>query len=69
MNVLETYRADDDGDGYTAEIEILRGDLSQVLYADARDGVEYVFGDRIAGLVQDADGVDVTFAGGGGEHH
>src|SRR3954452_15741562 len=65
-NVLETYRADDDGgDGYISEIEILRGDLSQVLYGDTRDGVEYVFGDRIAELTQDADGVDVTFAGGG----
>ncbi|MCS7480396.1 FAD-dependent monooxygenase [Umezawaea endophytica] len=64
-NVLETYRADDDGgDGYIADIEILRGDLSQVLYDDTRDGVEYVFGDRIAELTQDADGVDVTFASG-----
>ncbi|HEX5121049.1 MAG TPA: FAD-dependent monooxygenase [Pseudonocardiaceae bacterium] len=64
-NVLETYRADDDGgDGYIAEIEILRGDLSQVLYDDTRDGGEYVFGDRIAELTQDADGVDVAFAGG-----
>ena len=64
-NVLETFRADDHGgDGYIAEIEILRGDLSQVLYDDTRDGVEYVFGDRIAELTQDADGVDVTFAGG-----
>jgi 2-polyprenyl-6-methoxyphenol hydroxylase-like FAD-dependent oxidoreductase len=64
-NVLETFRADDDGgDGYIAEIEILRGDLSQVLHDDTRDGVEYVFGDRIAELTQDADGVDVAFAGG-----
>jgi 2-polyprenyl-6-methoxyphenol hydroxylase-like FAD-dependent oxidoreductase len=64
-NVLETFRADDDGgDGFIAEIEILRGDLSQVLYDDTRDGVEYVFGDRIAELTQDADGVDVAFAGG-----
>ncbi|MGC7102412.1 FAD-dependent monooxygenase [Amycolatopsis lurida] len=64
-NVLETYRADDhDGDGFIAEIEILRGDLSQVLYDDTRDGVEYLFGDRIAELTQDADGVDVTFASG-----
>jgi 2-polyprenyl-6-methoxyphenol hydroxylase-like FAD-dependent oxidoreductase len=63
--VLETYGADDHGgDGYIAEIEILRGDLSQVLYDDTRDGVEYVFGDRIAELVQDVDGVDVTFASG-----
>lgn len=65
-NVLETFRADDDGgDGFIADIEILRGDLSQVLYDDTRDGVEYVFGDRIADLTQDADGVDVTFASGG----
>lgn len=64
-NVLETFRADDHGgDGFIAEIEILRGDLSRVLHDDTRDGVEYVFGDRIAELTQDADGVDVTFAGG-----
>jgi 2-polyprenyl-6-methoxyphenol hydroxylase-like FAD-dependent oxidoreductase len=64
--VLETYRADDDGgDGFISEIEILRGDLSRVLYDDTRDRAEYVFGDRIAELTQDADGVDVTFAGGG----
>ncbi|GAA4538716.1 FAD-dependent monooxygenase [Pseudonocardia xishanensis] len=64
-NVVETYRADDDGgDGYISEIEILRGDLSQVLYDDTRDGVEYVFGDRIAELTQDTDGVDVVFASG-----
>ncbi|WP_228542103.1 FAD-dependent monooxygenase [Nocardia sp. XZ_19_369] len=63
--VLETYRAEDHGgDGYIAEIEILRGDLSQVLYDDTSDGVEYIFGDRIAELTQDADGVDVIFAGG-----
>ncbi|MEU4253362.1 FAD-dependent monooxygenase [Amycolatopsis sp. NPDC026612] len=63
--VLETFRADDDGgDGYISEIEILRGDLSRVLHDDTRDAVEYVFGDRIAELIQDADGVDVTFAGG-----
>lgn len=63
--VLETFRADDDGgDGYISEIEILRGDLSRVLYDDTRDGAEYLFGDRIAELTQDADGVDVVFAGG-----
>jgi 2-polyprenyl-6-methoxyphenol hydroxylase-like FAD-dependent oxidoreductase len=64
-HVLETYRAEHDGgDGYISEIEVLRGDLSQVLYDDTRDGVDYVFGDRIAELTQDADGVDVTFASG-----
>ncbi|MBU2670476.1 FAD-dependent monooxygenase [Actinoplanes bogorensis] len=64
-NVLETFSAEDDGgDGYISEIEILRGDLSQVLYDDTREVVEYVFGDRIAELVQAEDGVDVTFASG-----
>ncbi|MGV9610876.1 FAD-dependent monooxygenase [Nocardia xishanensis] len=64
-NVLETFRVDDDGgDGFIAEIEILRGDLSQVLYEDTRDDVEYVFGDRIAELSQDADGVEVVFDSG-----
>jgi hypothetical protein len=63
--VLETYRAEDDGgDGYISEIEVLRGDFSRVLYDDTRAGVEYVFGDRIADLTQDADGVDVAFASG-----
>ncbi|GAA1019269.1 MULTISPECIES: FAD-dependent monooxygenase [Amycolatopsis] len=63
--VLETFRADDDGgDGFIADIEILRGDLSRVLYEDTRDGVEYLFGDRIAELAQDTGGVDVVFAGG-----
>ncbi|GAA3020921.1 FAD-dependent monooxygenase [Kitasatospora albolonga] len=63
--VLQTVRAEDDGgDGFIADIEILRGDLSRVLHEDTRDGVEYVFGDRIASLAQDADGVDVVFAGG-----
>ncbi|RMI31473.1 FAD-dependent oxidoreductase [Nocardia stercoris] len=63
--VLETFSADDDGgDGFIADIEILRGDLSRVLYDNTRDSVAYVFGDRIAELAQDADGVDVSFAGG-----
>ncbi|WP_280426473.1 FAD-dependent monooxygenase [Nocardia carnea] len=68
-NVLETFRVNDDGgDGFIAEIEVLRGDLSQVLYDDTRDSVEYVFGDRIAQLTQDTDGVDVTFASGDRRH-
>ena len=42
-NVLESFRAEDnDGDGYISEIEILRGDFSQVLYDDTRERVEYV---------------------------
>jgi hypothetical protein len=51
------YRAEDDGgDGYISEIEILRGDFAQVLCDDTLDNVEYVFGNRITELTQDADG-------------
>lgn len=60
--VLETFSAEEDG--YIAEIEILRGDLSRVLYDDTRDSVEYLFGDRIDELTQDETGVDVVFASG-----
>lgn len=63
--VLQTFSAEDDGgDGFIADIEILRGDLAQVLYDDTSDDVEYIFGDRIAELTQDPDGVDVVFASG-----
>jgi 2-polyprenyl-6-methoxyphenol hydroxylase-like FAD-dependent oxidoreductase len=55
---------DDGGDGYVAEIEVLRGDLAQVLYDDTRGSTEYLFGDRIASLTQDETGVDVDFASG-----
>jgi 2-polyprenyl-6-methoxyphenol hydroxylase-like FAD-dependent oxidoreductase len=65
-NVLQAFSAGGEGgDGYVSEIEILRGDLSRVLHDDTRDGAGYVFGDQVAELAQDADGVDVAFAGGG----
>jgi 2-polyprenyl-6-methoxyphenol hydroxylase-like FAD-dependent oxidoreductase len=43
------------------DIEILKSDLSQVLYDATRDDVEYLFGDSITGLAQDNDGVTVSF--------
>jgi 2-polyprenyl-6-methoxyphenol hydroxylase-like FAD-dependent oxidoreductase len=41
--------------------EIMRDDLAEIFYEATRDGVEYVFGDSIAGMVQDEGGVDVSF--------
>jgi 2-polyprenyl-6-methoxyphenol hydroxylase-like FAD-dependent oxidoreductase len=49
----------------SGEVEIQRGDLARILYERTRDDAEYVFGDSIAGLAQDAGGVDVTFERGG----
>ncbi|MGI5127029.1 FAD-dependent monooxygenase [Pseudonocardia sp. CA-107938] len=46
---------------FSGELEVERGDLSAVLHRHTADRVEYVFGDRIIALRQDADGVDVTF--------
>jgi 2-polyprenyl-6-methoxyphenol hydroxylase-like FAD-dependent oxidoreductase len=43
------------------DIEVLRGDLSEILYAETAADVEYVFGDAIASLHDGPDGVDVTF--------
>lgn len=48
------------GEGIISEIEVLRGDLAQVL-ADASTGAEYVFGDSVTALEEDADGVTVGF--------
>ncbi|MDN5919187.1 MAG: FAD-dependent monooxygenase [Pseudonocardia sp.] len=49
------------GRGIISTDEVLRGDLSTVLYEAARPGVEFLFDDTVTGLVSDADGVDVTF--------
>jgi 2-polyprenyl-6-methoxyphenol hydroxylase-like FAD-dependent oxidoreductase len=49
------------GEGVVSEIEVLRGDLAEVLYAATAPEVEYIFDDSISGLDQDEDGVTVTF--------
>ncbi|KAA9165602.1 FAD-dependent oxidoreductase [Amycolatopsis acidicola] len=43
------------------EIEIARGDLSELLYERTKDRCDYRFGDSIASLTETADGVHVTF--------
>jgi 2-polyprenyl-6-methoxyphenol hydroxylase-like FAD-dependent oxidoreductase len=52
------------GDGIVSEIEILRGDLAEVLVAATRDDVEYLFGLRVVALDQRSDDVLVTFSDG-----
>jgi 2-polyprenyl-6-methoxyphenol hydroxylase-like FAD-dependent oxidoreductase len=48
----------------SGEIEIMRGDLAAILQDVTKDNVEYLFGDSIQTLGQDADGVTVAFEGG-----
>lgn len=42
-------------------VEIMRDDLSEVFVDEATRGIEYVYGDSIAGMDEDADGVTVRF--------
>jgi 2-polyprenyl-6-methoxyphenol hydroxylase-like FAD-dependent oxidoreductase len=52
-------------DGFTSgDLEILRGDLSKVLYDTTRHDAEYLFDDSIREIRQDADGVDVSLLSG-----
>jgi len=50
--------------GFTAELEILRGDISKILYKLTRKDVHYIFGDFIIGLEQDNEKVNVMFDSG-----
>jgi 2-polyprenyl-6-methoxyphenol hydroxylase-like FAD-dependent oxidoreductase len=49
------------GEGIISEIEILRGDLADVLRQATLPGTEYIYDDTVTGIVQDEDGVTVTF--------
>ena len=46
------------------ELEVLRADLSRVLYEHSRERAAYRFGDSIAGLREHVGGVDVRFESG-----
>jgi 2-polyprenyl-6-methoxyphenol hydroxylase-like FAD-dependent oxidoreductase len=52
-----------DGNGIVSKLEILRGDLVDVLYRDTKDRAEYRFDTRVTALEQD-DAVDVTLSDG-----
>jgi 2-polyprenyl-6-methoxyphenol hydroxylase-like FAD-dependent oxidoreductase len=43
------------------DVEIVRGDLTSILYEATRNDVEYVFDDSITGIIEAPDVVDVTF--------
>ncbi|GCD45033.1 FAD-dependent monooxygenase [Streptomyces paromomycinus] len=58
---VATLPADIFGARVDGDDEIMRGDLTQILYDRTRADVEYVFGDSISSLTDDGAGVDVTF--------
>lgn len=63
--VTVRFRADEfGGEGLISEIEILRGDLCQLLYDATSPSVEYRFDESIEAMDQDDDGVQVRFRSG-----
>ncbi|TDD88857.1 FAD-dependent monooxygenase [Actinomadura rubrisoli] len=48
-------------DLFAGDVEVLRGDLAQILYKASAPRAEYIFGDSIASMTETRDGVDVTF--------
>ncbi|MDV3253246.1 FAD-dependent monooxygenase [Devosia sp. BK] len=62
--VAEFVTEDLGADGPTAELEILRGDLAELIYDAAKDRCDFRFGDSIAEFIDHADRVEVTFQSG-----
>lgn len=54
----------DDGQGFTSDIEIMRGDLGLILYEATKDKVRYMFGERIKSTSEKSDHIDVDFENG-----
>ncbi len=62
--LAEFPAGESDTDGATAEREILRGQLAQLLYEQTRGDVDHRFGLTVQQCEDSADGVDVTFSDG-----
>jgi 2-polyprenyl-6-methoxyphenol hydroxylase-like FAD-dependent oxidoreductase len=52
------------GEGFVIELEVLRGELSDLLYQETRGDTAYIFGDEITHLTDTGDHVEVTFRNG-----
>ncbi|QGN34236.1 FAD-dependent oxidoreductase [Microlunatus sp. Gsoil 973] len=53
------------GEGMVSEIEILRGDLAELLHRATLPDTEYIFDDTVTAVSQDDDGVTVSFENSG----
>ncbi|MEA3537019.1 FAD-dependent monooxygenase [Rhizobium sp. CC-YZS058] len=68
--VVAEFATDDiEGDGPTAEMEILRGDLARLLYEPAGERATFRFGETIERIDDDAESAIVTFSGGATERY
>ena len=62
--VAEFAAGENDTDGPTAELEILRGEMARIVYERTRDTTDYRFGDQIRDLTDHGDHVTARLAGG-----
>lgn len=62
--VAEFTTSELEGDGPTAEMEILRGDLARLIYEAACKRAEFRFGDFVKAIDQEGDAATVTFESG-----
>lgn len=66
-NPIARFAVENIGDGPTAELEIMRGDLARMIFEPASQQATYRFGETIKALDQDASGVSVHFQNGPSE--
>ena len=52
------------GDSFTSDVEILRGELAQILFDVTKDDVSYIFGDMVESLEESEKEVRVKFTNG-----
>lgn len=62
INAKEEVQAILPGEFLGGNVEILRGDLADILYRHSAKDAAYVFGDEVTALHDDGGGVDVEFA-------
>ncbi len=67
--VVARFTVDEIGDGPTAEMEILRGDIAKLVFEAANPQTAFRFGDAIATLDDDGVGVTVGFESGARERY
>ena len=63
------FPAEEGRDGPTAELEILRGDLSDLLLSLTENDIPHRYGDHVTAVSTKDDGVEVTLAGGAQERY
>ncbi|KAF7923954.1 hypothetical protein BELL_0195g00010 [Botrytis elliptica] len=59
-----TFPMEENGSSFTSDIEIIRGDLSEIFYNSTKETCQYIWDDYITKLEEVNEGVLVTFARG-----